>query len=295
LAGGVNIFKHIRKPVDMDKQTTIAMNRDTLYSLAVLDLAKPVIITLPRTENRYMSMQIIDEAHYSPFVFDKPGTYKLTQNSVGSRYAFVVIRTLVDPNNPEDMKTVHALQNAINLEGDKADPFNMPNYDMDRYQTLYSNIQKLMGFWNGDTRGAMGKKGEVNELLHTVVTIAGWGLLPPKKAMYAVVNQGLNPDKKYKIDVPATVPVKAFWSIAIYNDKGYFVENELNAYSLNNITIKNKNADDSITIHLGGCDDGRSNCLPIPRQGFYYIWRMYNPETPIMEGKWRFPDPVELK
>jgi len=108
VAGGINTLKHNREMVDIDNQTTIAMNRDTLYSLGVLDLSKPVTITMPKTDKRFMALQIIDEDHYSPFVFEKPGKYTLTEKNVGTRYAFVAIRTFVDPNSPEDIKAVHA-------------------------------------------------------------------------------------------------------------------------------------------------------------------------------------------
>jgi hypothetical protein len=88
--------------------------------------------------------------------------------------------------------------------------------------------------------------------------------------------------------------VKAFWSISMYNAKGYFEKNKFDAYSLNNVTSK-KNDDGTVTIHLGGCEDRRSNCLPLAGEGFYHQWRMYNPEKSILEGKWSFPDPVEVK
>jgi hypothetical protein len=44
----------------------IRMNRDTLYSLSVFDLdAGPVTVTLPNSGQRFMSMQVIDEDHYT--------------------------------------------------------------------------------------------------------------------------------------------------------------------------------------------------------------------------------------
>jgi Protein of unknown function (DUF1254) len=47
----------------------IRMNRDTLYSLSVFDLdAGPVTVTLPNSGQRFMSMQVIDEDHYTPEV-----------------------------------------------------------------------------------------------------------------------------------------------------------------------------------------------------------------------------------
>jgi hypothetical protein len=52
LAGGINTFKHNPNMVEIDKQTTIAMNRDTLHSLAVVNLSKPLTITLPENSDR---------------------------------------------------------------------------------------------------------------------------------------------------------------------------------------------------------------------------------------------------
>jgi hypothetical protein len=64
--GGFGKFNHLRELVPLDRQTVIRMNRDTLYSAAVFDLdAGPVTISLPDTGNRYMSMQVIDEDHFT--------------------------------------------------------------------------------------------------------------------------------------------------------------------------------------------------------------------------------------
>ena len=34
------------------------------------------------------------------------------------------------------------------------------------------------------------------------------------------------------------VPVDGFWSVSVYNPAGYFEKNDLDAYSLNNVTAK---------------------------------------------------------
>jgi len=292
-AGGINQFKHAREMVPIDKQTTIAMNRDTFYSLGVVNLDRPVTITLPETHGRYMALQIIDEAHYTPFMIHGAGKHEITKESVGSRYAFVMIRTFVNPNDPKDVEKVHRLQDAIKIEGGGTEPFKRPNYDIKTYKALFADIQKLIKYWNGDTRGAMGKKGEVNELIHTVATIAGWGLNPPYEAMYEVVNGDFFPNKLYRIDIPAKVPVKAFWSISIYNKKGFFEKNDMDAYTANSVTTT-KNDDGTTTIYLGACK-GKQNCLPLPKDGAYYQWRMYQPEQVIVDGKWAFPKIQEIK
>ncbi|WP_312016136.1 DUF1214 domain-containing protein [Bradyrhizobium sp. JYMT SZCCT0428] len=71
------------------------------------------------------------------------------------------------------------------------------------------------------------------------------------------------------------VSVDGFWSISLYNSEGYFQKNDLNAYSLNNITSK-KNSDGSATIQFGGCDGKIPNCLPI-MPGWNYTARLYRP------------------
>ena len=82
------------------------------------------------------------------------------------------------------------------------------------------------------------------------------------------------------------MPVDGFWSISLYNADGYFQKNDLNAYSLNNITSK-KSADGSVAIQFGGCDGKIPNCLPI-MNGWNYTVRLYRPRAEILNGKWKF-------
>jgi hypothetical protein len=84
------------------------------------------------------------------------------------------------------------------------------------------------------------------------------------------------------------VPVDGFWSISPYNAEGYYQKNDLDAYSLNNITAKTS-ADGSTTIHFGGCDGKTTNCLPI-MPGWNYTVRLYRPRKEILDGTWKFPE-----
>jgi hypothetical protein len=107
--GGIGKFFHNRTPTEIDKQLVIRMNRDTLYSSAVFDLdAGPVTITLPNSGKRFMSLQVISEDHYAPLVVYAPTEVTLTKENVGTRYVMAAVRTLVDPNNPDDLKEVYA-------------------------------------------------------------------------------------------------------------------------------------------------------------------------------------------
>ena len=85
-------------------------------------------------------------------------------------------------------------------------------------------------------------------------TAMAYGGNPEKDALYLNVTPSKNDGKTvHRLTINGEVPVDGFWSIIVYNDKGYLEPNPYNAYSLNSITAK-KRADGSIIIQLGGCD-----------------------------------------
>lgn len=92
-------------------RSIIRPNRDTLYSLAVFDLsAGPVTITLPDPGKRFMTMQIINEDQYTQPVYYGPGSRTLTRELIGTRYAGVAVRLLVDPRDKNELEEIHSLQ-----------------------------------------------------------------------------------------------------------------------------------------------------------------------------------------
>lgn len=287
--GALGKFKHSREPVPIDKQTVIRMNRDTLYSFAVFDLAGgPVTLSLPDAGKRYMSMMVVDQDHYLPIVAYGTKPVTLTQKSVGTRYAFVAVRTLVDPNDPKDLDEVHKLQDTIKVSQKATGKLDLPDWD-DASLTDVRNALLTLAKHQTSYHGSFGARGQVDPIQHLIGTASGWGGIPEKDAMYPSFTPAKNDGKTvYILNVPKTVPVKAFWSLSVYNPKGFFEKNAYNAYSINNITAK-KNTDGSVTVQFGGCDGKIPNCLPIV-EGWNYTARLYRPEQPIISGKWRFPE-----
>ena len=120
-----------------------------------------------------------------------------------------------------------------------------------------------------------------------IVTATGWGLNPDEDAIYLNVTPSKNDGKTvYTLNVK-DVPVDGFWSISLYNREGY-EENDRDAYTLNDVTAK-KDADGSVTIRFGGCDEKAANCLPII-PGWNYMVRLYRPRPEILDGTWKFPE-----
>ena len=128
--GGFGKFEHKREMTPIDKQDVVRMNRDTLYSSAVFDLdAGPVTVTLPDSGKRFMSMLVISEDHYAVDVVYAPGRYTYDKNKVGTRYAFMAVRTLANSADAEDVKAAHALQDAIKVEQSATGTFAIPDWD----------------------------------------------------------------------------------------------------------------------------------------------------------------------
>ncbi|MGE0037251.1 MAG: DUF1254 domain-containing protein [Xanthobacteraceae bacterium] len=286
---GLGKLSHRREPASIDNQTVIRLNRDTLYSFGVFDLAAgPVTVTLPNAGKRFMSLQIINEDHYVPFVAYDHKPHTLTEKNVGTRYVMVAIRTLVDPNDPKDLDEVHKLQDAIKVEQKSEGKLELPNWDQVSLKEIRDALLVLAKHTESFSH-AFGAKGQVDPIKHLIGTAAGWGGNPDKDATYIGGAVPKNDGKTvYKLRV-RDVPVNAFWSVSVYNAAGYFEKNPYNAYSLNDITAK-KDPDGAITIQFGGCDGKIPNCLPIV-SGWNYTVRLYRPRAEILDGTWKFPDP----
>jgi hypothetical protein len=286
--GSFGKFLHRREPAAIDNQAVIRMNRDTLYSAAVFDLdAGPVTITLPDPGKRFRSMQVISQDHYAPMVIYTAGAHTITREKVGTRYATVAIRRLVDPNDPKDVEQVHALQDAIKVSQKNPGNFEVPSWDPVSQKKVRDALL-VLGATVPDFRRAFGTKKEVDPLRHLLGTAGGWGGNPDKDATYLNVTVPKNDGMTIYTLVVKDVPVDAFWSISVYNAEGYYEKNPFDAYTLNNVTAK-KSGDSSITIQFGGCDGKIANCLPI-MSGWNYTVRLYRPRAEILNGKWKFPE-----
>ncbi len=288
--GGFGKFMHRREPTPVAKQTVIRMNRDTLYSAAVFDLdAGPVTITLPDPGKRFLSMQVIDEDEYSPEVAYGANVRTLTKEEIGTRYVLAAVRILVDPNDQKDVEAVRALQDAIKIDQPGGPgSFKIPNWDASSQIKVRGALLELASTVP-DTKGMFGPKGKVDPVRHLIGSAAAWGGNPEQDALYLNVTPAHNDGKTiYKLNVK-DVPVEGFWSISVYDDKGYFAPNPENAYSLNNLTAK-AGDDGSFAIQFGGCDGKIANCLPTP-PGWNYLVRLYRPKPEILNGAWSFPEP----
>jgi hypothetical protein len=286
-SGAFGKFIHNRTIASIDKQRVIRTNRDTIYSSGVFDLeAAPLTIVLPDTGKRFMSMQVISQDHYTIEVVYAPGRYTYTKEKVGARYVYPVIRTLANPEDPRDMTSAHRAQDAIKVEQASIGKFEIPTWDP-KSQKKVRDALEVLGSTLPDATGMFGSKTEVNPVNYLIGAAFGWGGNPGSAAVYINVYPKSNDGKTVHKLTVKDVPVDGFWSVSLYNEQGFFQENTLGAYSLNNLTAK-PDASGAFVIQFGGCERSTPNCLPTMK-GWNYTVRLYRPRKEILDGSWKLP------
>ncbi|MEE9159382.1 MAG: DUF1254 domain-containing protein, partial [Gammaproteobacteria bacterium] len=207
---GLGVFGHNRMPTPIDQQFVIRMNRDTLYSTAVLDLSTPASVTLPEADGRYMSLHVINQDHYS-YAVAEPGSYELTEDAVGSKYVYLIVRIFIDADEPKDIEAANALQDAITVEGGNDGALDVPEWDMDQLLIARGALNTLAKV-GVDTARSFGTEEETDPIDHLVGAAAGWGGLPQRNAFYELRAPSDNDGTPHALTVK-DVPVDAFWSV----------------------------------------------------------------------------------
>ena len=287
--GGFRKFYHTRLPSPLDAQKVVRLNLDTLYSFGVFDLTTPVTITLPDSGDRFMSALIINQDHSMLPVEYAPAEFTLTQEQMGTRYVIIALRTFMAATDKEDIAKANALQDQVKVSQADAGSFDVPEWDKESLLKVRGALAALASTVS-DTRGMFGDRSKLDPLQFKMGTAAGWGGNPKEAAIYfthsPAQNDGKTPYSVTVKDVPLVG--NGFWSITLYNEANYLEPNKMNRNALNNVTAE-KNADGSITINAGGCEDGRINCIPIT-PGWNYVARVYRPKPEVVSGDWVFPE-----
>jgi hypothetical protein len=139
--------------------------------------------------------------------------------------------------------------------------------------------------------------------LRAAAAMAGIYGNSPAEAVYPLLatdSEGQKPDcskNSYTLTFPARQfpPVKAFWSVTMYDGKTQLlIDNPINRYLINSPMLPDlkKNADGSLTIYMQRDSPGAdkdSNWLPAPDGPIYVVMRLYWPKEAGLDGSWKPP------
>lgn len=284
LSGGVNEWFHYRAPTPIDKQPVVRMNRDTLYSVAVVDITAGAQVTLPETGDRYFSVMVVNADHYINEILHAPGTHSLTQDVHGTPFVLLAARTFVDPQDADDIAAVNALQDGMGIAAESAGPYHHPDYD-DASMTQTRDALAVLGRGLGDTAHMFGRKSDVEPTRHLIGTATAWGGLPETEAYYYIETDP-RPVGRYTLTMK-DVPVDAFWSVTAYNRDGFFEPNQYDTYNVNSVTAVPEE-DRSVIVTFAPDDTGPGNHLYV-EDGWNYGLRLYRPRAAVLERSWTPP------
>lgn len=270
-------------PISNKPQSARRLNRDTLYSYALVNISEGASFTLPDSGGRYLSVQVINQDHYTNRIYYEPGEHKLSMAEFDTPYVLLLARFLVNPYDSQDWVKVHKLQDKFTVSSESDELYASLNYDPQSLKDVTATLLSLADALP-DARYCYGQKSEVDAVRHLLATAYGWGGLPDADAIYQNVQPNL-PIGEYSLNVK-DIPVDGFWSISVYNRDGYFEKNQRELYSINNLTAI-PDPDGSYTIRFGR-DETQSNYLPIT-DGWNYVVRMYRPHKEVLDGRWEFP------
>ena len=281
---GMGVFMHFRKAMDPKDRTILRPNFDTLYSAAVVDLKSPATITLPASD-RLQILEVVSAYHWIPLVTSKPGVYEITEEMVGSRFAFIIIRTQVNMQDPADIERVGDIQDEITIRQKNRGKF-VQTKDWDRSQMLSmrSDYQKEKETEGISSEEIFGDKGEISSEMRNIGVAFGWGALTKEGAVYPSISIP-GSDEEFTLvlkDVP--MASNAFWSVTVY-DKDGFAQGE--NYNVNSSFAK-QDKDGNYVLNFGK-NSAKENFLEI-YPGSNATLRIYSPQKPYFDGSWKVPE-----
>jgi hypothetical protein len=128
----------------------------------------------------------------------------------------------------------------------------------------------------------------------------GLGANLPQDAIYPTTTvdgsrEPLDGSQSYVLHFPKgqEPPVKAFWSVTMYDQHFFFVSNPIHRYQISpKQSPVTYNPDGSLDIYIQRNSPGLSkekNWLPSPSGAFVLMLRMYWPDDPVINGTWKPP------
>lgn len=232
-------------------------------------------------------------------------------NNMGTQDYFSLLATLLKDNPPADpdKPMVEKMAKLGIKPGEKFDADKLGSDTVTALQSVPKDgYAKIMARFNDldDVNGWQfttdtGQYG-TDYLQRAMITAVGLGANRPQDAVYPTseadaAGQPFDGANRYvlHLDKGQFPPVDGFWSLTMYDEGFFFVDNPLNRYNLSQRNQFTANPDGSVDLYLQHDNPGpdrAANWLPAPAGKFNLMMRLYWPkETPpsIIDGTWKPP------
>lgn len=275
--GANNKLMHMTTVTPSGPAPTVRMNRDTLYSAAILDTSTGnASISLPDVD-LYQSILMVDTDGYARGFILEPGTHMVATDT---KFVWVLVRTGLE-KGIEEARRVQAL---VTVQGMGDGKYSAPEYDEESLASLTRIlIDEAITEDDGDLYYG-NFPGQVDETRRLRSTASGFGGMNGTN-MYKFVEAVEN-----NVCMQSTFSnpnAEEFFSFTLYDTDGYLMDGN----TIINSRDMTANEDGTYTVSINCGDEAINNisaATDIDTIG--YAWRVYGASEEVENRTW---DPID--
>jgi hypothetical protein len=275
--GANNKLMHMTDVTPTGPAPTVRMNRDSLYSAAILDTSTGTAsVTLPEGD-LYQSVLMVDTEGYARGFILVPGTHLVPTDR---QFIWILVRTGLE----KGLEEARRMQSMISVQGMGDGQYSSRVFDEGSLAALTRElIDEAINEDDGDLYYG-NYPGQVDEVKRLRSTASGFG--------------GMNGTNMYKFveAMPSNVCYQStftdpmateFFSFTLYDTDGYLMDGN----TVINSRDMTANADGTYTVSLGCGDDAINNIsAPAEVATIGYAWRVYGASEEVENRSW---DPID--
>lgn len=263
---------------------TIRMNRDTLYTVGLVDATNGFTAHMP-DQGIFTSVLVIDQKGYAQDYIWKPGSHKINIDKSNGVFAFLIFRIGLE----KGIEKAREAQKTISISGMGNKVWSSKKYDKAQHKKLHDKymheaIDSGMFLQYGSDASRISKKAK------NLSDAAGWGGMD-----YGINNYQISKNMDGNACYSTTFEdpnAEEFWSFTMYDADGWLLP--INEKNILNSRDAVPNKDGTYTVRFN-CGEDAVNNLQTTEKVFGFAWRVYGSSYKVRAGRWNPIDSLVKK